>query len=293
MTTSGPSGDMPMINIQRPSYASLLLQLTIPNLADAEAPPTPIGTATGMLVRVHDQIWLLTAGHVLTGRHSVTGALCSQKTGQVPQHVNVRLPHPSAYWVHMWSKQPLYNESGERRWVEHPAGRQVDVAALPLTQESLIGNATKREPESTWTVFKTENQMLPDLVSPLEALFAPLGPISLDVGERLTVVGYPFGLTGGAGLAIWNFGHIATELQFDHDGLPMYLLDARTRDGQSGAPVYFHSRSGVFPTHGGVGSGLGANLLRFMGVYSGRVNEESDLGRVFRPDAVRALFEAV
>lgn len=169
-------------------------------------------------------------------------------------------------------------------WLQHPAGPSVDIVAVPLPQviEFCSGNGLQQLEEGA--EFETSWVVRPDIV--WSDIGAPLHPISLDVADELSIVGYPFGVTGGAGLAVWTRGFIATELQIGHDGLPMYLVDARTREGQSGAPVVFFSRSGQFPTGHGIAGGLGANLMRFMGVYSGRINDQSDLGRVFTRAAV-------
>jgi hypothetical protein len=51
---------------------------------------------------------------------------------------------------------------------------------------------------------------------------------------------------------VWSRGTIATELDFDHDDLPMYLVDSRTREGQSGAPVIWYSSRGQIPAQGGL-----------------------------------------
>ena len=40
-------------------------------------------------------------------------------------------------------------------------------------------------------------------------------------------------------LAIWTRGTIASEYQLDHDGLLLFLIHSRTRQGQSGSPVVF------------------------------------------------------
>lgn len=268
------------VQVTGPSFKSLLLRTTTPNLADAGAPDIEVASGTGILTRRSGQMWLVTAGHVLTGINPITGEV-GNRFGAVPKHVQIRLPHTSAFWMHLWQKQPLYDFDGQPRWLQHPRGPLVDVVALPLTESAPIGHANVNEAE--WGPWNTEEMIRLELPW---ALDVPLAPISLDVADELSVVGYPFGITGGAGLAIWTHGWIATELKFDHDDLPMFLLDARTRSGQSGAPVVFFSRSGQFPTGKGIAFGLGDHLLRFMGIYSGRINEQSDLGRVFRADAV-------
>lgn len=118
------------------------------------------------------------------------------------------------------------------------------------------------------------------------ALEAP-GLAHLTVSDDVSIVGYPLGITGGEGLPVWSRGTIATELDFDHDGLPMFLIDSRTRPGQSGAPVMWYSSHGMIPVEGGWQLNDGtAPPLTLLGIYSGRINDQSDLGMVFTLAAV-------
>ena len=267
------------VNVMTPSIASLLVRSTGRNLADPTAPPLVLSkAATAIIVAHENQQFLVTAGHVVTGRHSVTGQPLG--LGGTPRQLSVRLPHSSLWTSHYWISLPLWSADDEPLWLQHPTGPVIDVAAIPIPPEIRFCDKNGVEQPD---VFGIEGIILPGLPWQIDV---PLGPISLDVTDELKVVGYPFGVTGGAGLAIWTHGHIATELKFDHDGLPMYLIDAPTREGQSGAPVVFFSRSGQFPVSDGIGASLGPNLLRYMGLYSGRVDEHLDLGRVFRTSAV-------
>ena len=287
-----------LVQVMAPSFTTLLLKATTPNLAFPDEPELVIGdAASGVITSRHGRLWLVTAAHVLTGRHSESGRMLDEVGGAVPKHLAIRLPHESKYDAHYWIQQPLYSARGQPRWREHPLGPRVDVAALPLTSRTHFLDPKTLKPHRPKDQFGemhapakfiTSQVIRPELPWELDV---PLGQISLDVTDDLHVVGFPFGLTGGAGLAIWTHAFIATEIQFNHDDLPMFLVDARTRKGQSGGPVIFFSRSGMFPTRDGVDSGLGSNLMRFMGVYSGRIRDDSDLGRVFRRDAVLDVLE--
>lgn len=88
-------------------------------------------------------------------------------------------------------------------------------------------------------------------------------------------------------------GNVASELQIDFNELPCFVIDARTRQGQSGSPVIYYSTSGLQQMAGGrtVLSAGGGPTQKLLGVYSGRLNEESDLGMVWRLDAVQAVIE--
>lgn len=72
--------------------------------------------------------------------------------------------------------------------------------------------------------------------------FAP--EIELTTAQQLSVVGFPSGRTGGGFFAIWIQGTVVTEPTVDYEDLPCFLIDARTRGGQSGSPVILRSPSG-------------------------------------------------
>ena len=92
---------------------------------------------------------------------------------------------------------------------------------------------------------------------------------------------------GSNNLPIWVRGTVASEpallYVIDDQPLPLFLVDARTRKGQSGAPVIIYRRPltvlGTPTGHLQITKGTQSKLL---GVYSGRVNAESDLGFVWR-----------
>jgi hypothetical protein len=108
----------------------------------------------------------------------------------------------------------------------------------------------------------------------------------------VSVVGFPFGLTAGGALAVWATGFIATDPDVDYAGLPVFLIDCRSRQGQSGSAVIAHRTGGAVATETGVMVGGGV-MTRFLGIYSGRVNAESDLGFVWKAAAIRQLVSAI
>ena len=73
-------------------------------------------------------------------------------------------------------------------------------------------------------------------------------------------------------------------------GLPVFLLDARTRSGQSGAPVLRHvTPQDLVRLEGGGVLHHEATVTELIGVYSGRLHPDSDLGRVFTTQAIREV----
>lgn len=91
------------------------------------------------------------------------------------------------------------------------------------------------------------------------------------VGSQAFVLGFPFGIAGGAeNRPVWRGGNIATEPRYDFDDWPTFLLDFSGRKGMSGSPVIVRSDEGA---------------LHFAGIYSARVLGEkhnSELGYVWK-----------
>jgi hypothetical protein len=128
-----------------------------------------------------------------------------------------------------------------------------------------------------------------------------LYPYTLGIGdpqiivapaEVLSVVGFPFGITAGGCLAVWATGFVASDPSIDFGNVPVFLIDCRSRQGQSGSAVIAHRTGGAVATEQGVVVG-GGEMTRFLGIYSGRINAESDLGFVWKASALQELVASV
>jgi hypothetical protein len=112
--------------------------------------------------------------------------------------------------------------------------------------------------------------------------------IAVKVAEPVSVVGFPMSQSAGAMLAIWCTGYIASEPGQDFAGQPKFLIDCRTREGQSGSPVIAY-RNGPFSSQTGslvIGSGF---AVRPLGVYTGRIHVGADIGVVWKWPIVEEL----
>jgi hypothetical protein len=223
-----------------------------------------VGTATGFVVTQHDVDVLVTNVHVLRGD--------AADPPVPPDNVMVMHNEAGRLGSHVPTIERLYDDDGNPTWLEHPLvfGERVDVAGLRLRKI----RGTDIYPHDLWK---------PDL------------GIALGVSEGVHIIGFPFGKTGGAalGLGIWVRGFIATEPRIGWNNLPCFLVDSRTRQGQSGSPVIFYQAGGGIPlAKGGVGL-FGGVVEQFLGCYSGRINAESDLGIVWSKVAVQVVVSSV
>jgi hypothetical protein len=215
-----------------------------------------IGTATGFVVERESQRFLITNRHVVRG------------TGVPPDQLAIA--HHVAGKLGTWEfrDERLFDANGNPLWFEHPNHPvDIDVAALPLTNLAGID------------------------VLPYDPWSPGMG-LASGVSDPLSIIGFPFGVTGGGGLGIWVRGFVATEPSLDWNGLPCFLIDSRTRPGQSGSPVIAYSGGGAVATADGGVSFFSGPVWQFFGVYSGRINADSDLGFVWKAQAVRDIIEA-
>jgi hypothetical protein len=241
--------------IAQPSVQSLLVVMRYSGAV--------LGSATAFVVNGRTAPWLVTNRHVVTGRDQNTGEPLS-KTAGIPNELVVW--HNRSGRLGEWiSKVEPLQTGGAPAWKEHPTlGARADFVALPLTDV-------------------TDVQLYPyDPANPGPALL-------VAIADAISVVGFPFGLAGGGLFAIWATGFLATEPIADFADLPVSLIDCRSRQGQSGSPVIAFRNGGMVAMSGGQSNVFDGPVWRFIGIYSGRLNADSDLGIVWKASALAEL----
>lgn len=249
----------PQVFIAEPSVKSLLIELRVNGNA--------LSTGTGFVAIAPHGPVLVTNRHNVTGRHQQTGQPLAANCG-LPNEVAIlhNRAGPLGHWVP--KVEPLYGPNGAPLWKEHPVlGANADFVALPLTQ-------------------------LTDIELRSYSLGVGDPDIVIAPGEVVSVVGFPFGMTASGCLAIWATGFVATDPDIDYQNLPQFLIDCRSRQGQSGSAVIAYRTGGAITTRQGISLGGGA-MTRFLGIYSGRVNPQSDLGFVWKAVALQELVNSI
>lgn len=254
------------LNIEIPTVRSLFIEMCFGEQV------LGVGTATLVAKNSKSRCAVVTNRHNVTGRNQDTGA-CLSKTGGTPDNIVIHF-HCSSPHVGSWKpvKLPLYREGGEPYWIEHPElGPRADLVALNIKW----GNDVLCLPYYT-------EQPGADRIG---MLISPAEPVS--------VIGFPFGITTSGKLPVWATGFLAQELALVSRESPVFLIDCRSRQGQSGSPVIAFRTSGYRGVKDGkISSSLsGKKAWEFLGIYSGRVNSESDLGRVWHVNALEALLD--
>ncbi len=249
-------GTQKTIHIDPLSCVSLLIDAQVNNLS--------LGGGTGFIVQKDDKFYLITNWHVVSGRNTDTGE-CLSKTGGLPDSVVVAFHVKCS--LGSWVKLKIPILDGEKHlWIEHPKHTEtnrIDVVAIPLKK-------------------------LPDKVTvyPLDLNLADTNMLAVPASS-VSIIGFPFGLSSAGAFPIWKTGHIASDPDLDYNGLPVFLIDATTRSGMSGSPVVMRANNFTDREGGFVVSG-GPRTL-FLGVYSGRIRNDIEIGRVWKPEIIKEL----
>lgn len=249
-------------NIQIQSVQSLLLRMYFND--------TILATGTGFSVETKNGYVLITNRHNFTGKNPYTDE-CLSKTGGLPNKVEIF--HNVKEKLGTWSpiKQSLYKDVDNMitpLWNEHPRfSAQADVVALPLE--------------------------LNEQVICYPYTLNDVNKISVSPADIVSVIGFPFGKTAGGCLAIWATGFMASEPNIPYEGMPKFLIDCRSRQGQSGSPVVAHRSGGAVPMEGGNTAIFTSPITNLLGVYSGRINAESDLGIVWKTELISEIIASL
>lgn len=265
--------------------------LEVPNIETAPQPKVEIPTMKSLFIEMYFGDTLLSSGTaflaandqqshcaLITNRHNVTGrrqdtGACLSKTAAIPDNIVIYF-HKNGERVDEWTpiKLPLYRPDGSPFWIEHPRlGSKADVVALNL----IWGSDVWKMPYYMKTNLDRSNILV--------------GP-----AETVSVIGFPFGLSSFGKFPIWATGFLAQEIDLITPDNPVFLIDCRSRQGQSGSPVIAYRSSGGVRRKDGdrtVATLSPEYAWEFLGIYSGRVNPESDLGMVWHVSVVEEVLQ--
>lgn len=223
-----------------------------------------IADATAFVYAKNNRHYIISNWHVFSGRDPYTNQPESP-LGAIPNFLYVWFPaeeEPSA-WVRCrlelreaMTDKPL--------WLEHPNGREIDVAALPWNAES--------------------------------AIFYPLKPehfnrdLYISPSEIVSIIGFPFGIGYSGSLPIWKTGHVASDIDADVDAKPMFLIDATNRHGMSGSPVIARRKEFISEDKRILISLQEKD--RFLGIFSGNITKyDTEIGMVWKPHVIDEIID--
>lgn len=238
----------------------------VPKLVNEQGEHFCLSNATAFTVKHKGYWYLVTNWHVVTGKNPDTDLAIDKKTCALPNILSVHFRAAPNVFNRVVIDFPLFVD-GEPVWVEHRSGREVDVVVIPIPQFEGVH---------------------------LESLDIESRNTDIDVapGLPVSIIGFPFGLWNGPAFSIWKTGAIASDVEVDYKkGRSAFLIDASTRDGMSGSPVLVRAFNGYqTSTRQYV---MGGVTDKFLGVYSGRLNESSDVGIVWRAEVLVEMLERI
>lgn len=222
---------------------------------------TKLASGTSFFVKSERGPVLITNRHNLTGRNQYTNEPLDKKYSGIPNHARFQiLGSNERFWYHF----ELMNED-KHVWVEHSEfNGDVDVVGVLFSE---LENSIHRYVNTDKTWYKNE------------------------IAERIHVIGYPFGMNEN--FAIWATGYIASEPEMNYNKLPCLLIDCRARQGQSGSLVLSRFKPGESTFYNGQIHIAKTEMVNYIGVYSGRINNDSDLGLVWKMEVVRDIINTV
>jgi hypothetical protein len=226
-----------------------------------------LGNATGFMCERGGTYYLITNWHVLSGLNPETKNSLSEN-GAIPNKIKIwhHVKGKLGTWV---PKEENLLVGGKTIWKEHPLGGSIDVVALPITAYKDID------------------------FYPLDLQLAQTDLI-ISPSEPVSIIGFPRGIAAAGKFPIWKTAHIASDLDLDCDGKPIFVVDTTTKPGMSGSPVLARRIGFARTSRGFVGGG--GDLVRFLGIYSGRIDDDGvgdkdlyNLGRVWKSDVLNQI----
>lgn len=251
--------------INEPSVKSLYIEMLFNG--------NRLSSGTAFIVLSKKGPLLITNRHNVTGRSQIDGSPLHESCG-VPNEIRIFHHKKDNFGVWILKIQDLYwdkDNMGKSLWFEHPQYKEkADFVALKLTE-------------------------LDNIVCYPYDISVPQMKLKLCPTECISVIGFPFGLSASANIdqyfPIWVNGFLASEPTINYNNLPLQLIDCRSREGQSGSPVIAFRNGLIQYENNNMASN--SNWEEFIGIYSGRINEKSDIGLVWKVSAIRELIQYV
>lgn len=233
---------------------------------------TKLSSGTAFFGGVDNKCLLFTNRHNVTGKNNETNELLSSRGG-IPNKIKILVPDITISGEEYISGQsqyftiPLYGDEEMLNplWFDHPYDNKIDAVGIPFNPKEVNYKALMYNIENDW--------------------------YKVEIAKLVNVIGYPYGLSVNH-FPIWVSGYIASEPNIDYKDSPLFLIDCRTRQGQSGSPVIFRFQKGDKVEHKGNVYQARKEVTHLLGIYSGRINNESDIGRVWKTQVLLEILNS-
>lgn len=235
-----------------------------------------LGTATGFQIYCGKK-YLVTNWHVVSGKNFITKE-CLNNYGSIPNKIVVKYKRYVNSDEFEWTEKTinLYDGLGNKLWYEHPIyGSDVDVVLISLEEGSNCINYKEHfNMDTSYDLYVTESVFI---------LGFPLGYMVKSKDEPH---------------AVWTSGIVASDpilnLNINNKEVPAFLIDSKTRQGQSGSPVIYYNQDGIDRHYKGSRLTMwGSPFMKEVGIYSGRIHKDSDLGYVWKWTVIKEIVNSI
>ncbi|EMR6494539.1 TPA: trypsin-like peptidase domain-containing protein [Klebsiella pneumoniae] len=229
----------------------------------------PLAEATAFIIEHNGKLFLITNRHNVTGRNQTTDE-CLSKHGAIPNKIKVHFNKKNSIGEYVIKDIKILDDDENQLWHEHPAlAKKADFVALELNDD----------PEIEFFKYSSNKDHVIHTLNP---------------SNTLSIIGFPYGKSSDKKFGIWISGFLASDPDINYEGLPIMLVDARTRTGQSGSPVILYKEAGMSMINkGGQTTYNPSYSTNFLGIYSGRLNAESDIGMIWKKEAIIELLDSI
>jgi hypothetical protein len=240
-----------------PRFDSLSVRVTPVELISNGA---VFGHGTGFVWKTEEKHYLITNWHNLAGQNPFNGTHLNVG-GRTPDKVRIYpailsdLEGGRKQIVREQIELTLFQDFHKPFWLQHQffSDLKIDIAVLELPNE-------KKEYEAINTVSYQK--------------------LYTHVGSDVFIVGYPFSEFDEIKFPLWKKGSLASEPLSGWNRKPAFLIDAASRPGMSGSPV-FRRVYGPAAVSTGNGDELTINLdsvvaSEFVGVYAGHLSVKNE-----------------
>lgn len=270
-----------------------------------------LAVGSGVLYRKDSKVYIVTAWHNITGRHSESLDLLSKKAAipdNVIAHISCNVSHSqldSKSFIRRSFTIPLENDV-QTFYLVHPQGfPRVDVAVIPIDPEFPYPSegtlATGEEVTITMPMRQSPSEIGVGFdISCIQDFEASALQLATDftnqitVSDELFIVGYPKGITDYTGQPLWKRATVATAPHLGWNRQKQFLVDCASREGMSGAPAIFHCKDGSVRVGGMLH--IGSSIVSYLaGIYVGRIGHvsefEAQIGTIWQRSVIDEIIE--
>lgn len=234
-----------------------------------------LATSTAFIAKRNGNFYLITNRHNVTGKDQHTEQ-CLRKDAAIPDMMRVYFNLTGTLGGYLCRDYSL--KANCPQWFEHPVlKKDADIVAFIIdTHDERLEINPHYDLDAN-----SKNTHNIDVQN-----------IAITPSTKLNVIGFPFGKKSMNNFGIWSTGYLASDIDIDIDEKPQFYIDVRARKGQSGSPVVFYRQGEAVKLNN-------RSILQcysgwhLLGIYCGRINQESDIGIVWKREAICELLDAI